>query len=113
MSRRPATRNATARGTNAVMGQPGGYLEEQDARRALVQLLQQRGVPVATDDLIVKTTRTRHGDRVHIVIAINSAGNLLASLIARIAGRRNMAVGTQGVFILRPDDIQQLVRTKK
>jgi len=48
-------------------------------------------------------------EAVHVVIAVNSAEAPLASLVARVADKRNSMVGVPGVFVLRPDDVDQLV----
>src|SRR5690242_5568578 len=100
---------APGRGLHGAMRQASGYLDQEEAWHAIARLLEEAGVQRAADDLIVKTTQTRRGDPVHVVITLNSAEKPLRHLIDRIAGRRHTRVGTSGVFLLRPDDVRQLV----
>src|SRR4051794_27006714 len=85
------------------------YLGADETRRALTDLLKRRGAKCADEDVIVATTETRRGDPVHVVFALNSAERPLANLVKCIAARRNARVGAPGVFVLRPDDVEQLI----
>ena len=96
-------------GRGCSMTQAGPYLNAGETRRALAGLLKRGGVECADEDLLVMTRETRRGDPIHVVIALNSAETPLANLIRGIAARRNAAVGVHGVFVLRPDDVRQLV----
>ena len=84
-------------------------LETHQTRIALTRLLESWGVACAERDLTVAKVETREGHPLYVVIALNGTEHTLSTLVNRIAGRRQTSVGTKGVFLLRPDDVQRLV----
>lgn len=91
------------------MRESGSFIAPDETRRALIGLLLRQGVSCLEDDLVVKTVETRRGHPLHVVFALNGTEEALGLLVERIACRRNASIGTHGVFLLRPDDIQQLI----
>jgi len=83
--------------------------ETQLARTALIRLLKSRGAHCSDEDLSVRKVQTRKGHALYVVIALNGTEHALARLVNRVAGRRQTSVGTKGVFLLRPNDLVQLV----
>jgi hypothetical protein len=92
------------------MQQCGALVASDEARQTLIGLLRRQGVRCREGDLVIKTVETRRGHPLHIVFALNGTEQALRRLIARVACRRNATIGPLGVFFLRPDDLQQLVR---
>ena len=82
---------------------------DEKVRVSLLRLLQLQGIRCSGNDLWLRRVTTRTGHPVYVVIGLNGTDKLLSRLARNVAGRRETSVGTQGVLLLRPTDLDKLI----
>ena len=83
-------------------------VDSDDAYEAIANLLEERGVYCASDDLLVKKVITPLGHTLYIVVASNGIERALADAIASVLPSH--PCGGYGAWVLRQNEARELVR---